>query len=352
MRFSQLVAFMVFIFTVVAQGAFAAPLPERAGSIDLRGVRRQQHFLPGTDALQTVCRVGQFGDPVGTIGDETTGGTVFYGEGDTYWTFLELRPDSCPGCGAGKRGVLTTAHIALFFPFAPETVTVRVSVVGSVPVTCHYPNYLDPGAILCAPFTATFDNQDALVVTDVAIPIPPGCQLVTAPQGDGVGFLGFEFVSASDTTTFHKPLLSVQAAARVCTSWNPIGDIPFDMVPTYLIGNPVMYADVAQCYSAVDVAPREPAIGALRLGAATPNPSFGRVSFMLSQARAGELDVAVYDVLGAKLRSLASGSSPVGEHRLEWDGRDRFGRTAPAGVYYVRALSGPSSAVQRVLRMR
>ena len=355
MRFPLLAACALSILSIAATCASAAVPKPRVGSLDLHAVPLVHRFLPGAQAplsTQSVCRLGQFGDPVGTIGDETSGGTVFYGEGDTYWTFLELRPDSCPGCGTNKRGSLSTAHLALYFPFAPETVTVNVSVVGTVPVPCHYPNYQDPGAIMCAPFSATLDSQDNLTVVDFAIPIPPGCQISTPPDGTGNGFLGFEFVSASDATTFHKPLLAVQAAARVCNSFNPVGEVVFDMVPTYLVGNPVMYAEVASCVSTVDVASMPGAGPSLALGAPTPNPSFGRVALKLSQPREGAVDVSVYDARGARVRSLYTGVAAAGERAIEWNGEDRFGRTAPAGVYYVRAFSGAGTAVQRVLRIR
>src|SRR6267143_4592834 len=97
------------------------------------------------------------------------------------------------------------AHLALYFPFAPETVTVNVSVVGSVPIPCHYPNTVDPYAIICAKFPATFDCQDSMTVQQYVIPIPPGCA-ITVPDAQpgqvpiGAAFLGFEFVTASDTT--------------------------------------------------------------------------------------------------------------------------------------------------------
>jgi hypothetical protein len=306
---------------------------------------------PAGSTTLDVCRVGQFGDPVGTIGDETTGGTIYFGEGDTYWTFLDVRPDSCPGCGTDKLATLSTAHLALYFPFAPETVTVRVSVVGTVPLACHYPNYEDPNAIVCAPFEVTFDCQDPLTTVDFGFPIPPLCRIQTPPGGPGNAFLGFEFVTASDTSQFHKPLLTVQAAARTCMSWNPVGDIPFDMVLEYLTGNPVMYATISKCVSTVGVAPRDPT-AAFRLGPAFPNPFFGRVAFTVSQDRGGNLDVGVFDVRGARVRSLHQGYVPAGVHSIEWDGRDASGRTASAGVYFLRASSESQTLTQRLLRMR
>ena len=351
MRCHPVLVFAVLAFTLPAAGPNASAAPRRLGSTNLATRAFHKRYLPGTDASQAVCRLGQFGDPVGTIGDEFSGGTIYFGEGDTYWTYLELRPESCAGCGSGKLGTLSAAHLALYFPFAPETVTVSVSVVGNVPVACHYPNYFDPGAIICAPFTATFDCQDPLTTVDFAIPIPPGCILRTPPGGDGAGFLGFEFVSASDTTTFHQPLLAVQAAARTCNSFNQVGSIPFDMVLEYLTGNPVMYAEVSQCVSTIGVPPREAREAALELSSGAPNPFSGRVACALAQPRAGDVEVAVYDVRGARVRTLHRGFFAAGVHAVDWNGRDESGAHAPAGVYFVRAYSHAGSCVRRVLRM-
>lgn len=351
MRCPIALALTVLVLSALPPDPCAAAV-RHPGSTPLANHAYRVRRLAGADATLDVCRVGQFGDPVGTIGDETSGGTIFFGEGDTYWTYLELRADSCPGCGDNKLGTLSTAHLALYFPFAPETVTVSVRVVGSVPVFCHYPNYMDPGAIICSPFTVTFDCQDPLTTVDFAMPIPANCRIQTPPGSNGTAFLGFEFVSASDTSTFHKPLLAVQGAAKTCVSWNPIGDIPFDMVLEYLTGNPVMYASVSKCVSTVDVAPREPADPEFRLGAAAPNPFFGHVAFTVSQGRGEDLDVGVFDVRGARVRTLHRGFTAAGSRSIDWDGRDAAGRAAAAGVYFVRASSGSRLLTQRLLRMR
>ena len=229
--------------------AAAGSHPARITS--LAGVPYRKVYLPGTNALQEVCRLGQSGVPVGAVGDQSNGGTIFFGEGDTYWTYLELRPDSCAGCDAFYQATLDMAHLALYFPFAPETLSVNVSVVGSVPIPCHYPNFSDPNAIICDSFGATLNCQDSLTTIDFAIGIPPGCGItaLSQPNGQVVGtaFLGFEFTTASDTTALNKPQIAVQASAKACVSFNPVGFIPYDFVSEYTVGNPVMYAEVLRC---------------------------------------------------------------------------------------------------------
>jgi hypothetical protein len=231
----------------------AAAAARQVGITNIAGAPFRKVYLPGTDATQDVCVLGQHGAVVGAVGDETSGGTIFFGEGDSYWTYLELRPDSCAGCGDFSLGTISAAHLALYFPAAPETVTVSVSVVNSVQVPCHFPNVIDANAVICNPFGAVLICDEPGTTIDFAIPVPPGCGLVALPQQSGPargpGFIGFEFVTASDTTALNKPQIAVQAQATNCMSWNPVGFIPYDFVTEYVVGNPVMYADISRCDS-------------------------------------------------------------------------------------------------------
>ncbi|HEX4935493.1 MAG TPA: FlgD immunoglobulin-like domain containing protein, partial [Gemmatimonadaceae bacterium] len=64
----------------------------------------------------------------------------------------------------------------------------------------------------------------------------------------------------------------------------------------------------------------------------------------------GKGRVAVYDVRGGLVRTLASGEEPFGGmRRLEWDGRDARGKRAPAGVYFVRIGGALGGAFARVV---
>jgi hypothetical protein len=58
--------------------------------------------------------------------------------------------------------------------------------------------------------------------------------------------------------------------------------------------------------------------------------------------RPGEVSVAVYDEQGIMFRELARGiKMDAGEHRLVWDGLDRYGQPAPEGEYEWRLLETP-----------
>jgi hypothetical protein len=64
---------------------------------------------------------------------------------------------------------------------------------------------------------------------------------------------------------------------------------------------------------------------------------FGPASVHLGIARAGRVQVNVYDVAGRKVRTLADRIFPAGEQELRWDGTDDAGNKVGRGVYFVRS---------------
>ena len=87
------------------------------------------------------------------------------------------------------------------------------------------------------------------------------------------------------------------------------------------------------------------------LRGARPNPFAGSAAIELSLAREGFVDLGVYDVRGARVRTLASGQFPAGPHTVIWDGRNDAGLAAPQGVYFIRMATGSRSFVKKALLM-
>lgn len=56
-----------------------------------------------------------------------------------------------------------------------------------------------------------------------------------------------------------------------------------------------------------------------------------------SVAKAGRVQVSIYDVTGRKVRNLADRVFPAGEHSIQWDGSDDAGSKVARGVYFVRS---------------
>jgi len=85
------------------------------------------------------------------------------------------------------------------------------------------------------------------------------------------------------------------------------------------------------------------------LSAPWPNPARNAVRMSLELPRAGDAEVAIYDVLGRRVSTLFEGAMNAGRHEIAWDLRDQRGRRAAAGVYFARASAGGVVRTQRVV---
>jgi hypothetical protein len=77
--------------------------------------------------------------------------------------------------------------------------------------------------------------------------------------------------------------------------------------------------------------------------ASSPNPGRGALTVHFDLAAEEAVELALYDVSGRQVRSLARGTHAAGPHDVAWDGRDDRGRAAPPGVYLAR-LKGPRTS--------
>jgi flagellar hook assembly protein FlgD len=84
----------------------------------------------------------------------------------------------------------------------------------------------------------------------------------------------------------------------------------------------------------------------------SPNPVLGAALVQFSLASSEQVDVAVFDTAGRRIRGLFSGSIGAGEHELAWDGADGSGHAVAPGVYLVRIAVGGRTSTLRLVRMR
>ena len=97
--------------------------------------------------------------------------------------------------------------------------------------------------------------------------------------------------------------------------------------------------------SAVDDAlPKNMAIAGI-----APNPFNPRTTIHFDVARTGRVSLGVYDLRGHLVRDLVSERLEPGRHHAVWDGRDRSGRAAAAGVYFVRMTGEGNSLTQKMV---
>jgi photosystem II stability/assembly factor-like uncharacterized protein len=110
----------------------------------------------------------------------------------------------------------------------------------------------------------------------------------------------------------------------------------------YAMGTQIYRLQRRSTSAAEPTAPPAPA----DLLSVTPNPSDGAVSVAYRLSTPGPVDVAVYDALGRRLATLASGPQAAGLHRAAWNG------AGPGGVYFVRLTAGSFVEALPFVRIR
>jgi hypothetical protein len=108
-----------------------------------------------------------------------------------------------------------------------------------------------------------------------------------------------------------------------------------------------------QCAQATAVED-EPATAAAAGGrlVAAPNPFNPRTRLSFTLPAAAHVSLAVHDLRGRRVRQLVDGRLAAGTHDVVWNGRDRTGRPAAAGVYLVTIEAGRWTASARVVMVR
>jgi hypothetical protein len=85
-----------------------------------------------------------------------------------------------------------------------------------------------------------------------------------------------------------------------------------------------------------------------------PNPFTGAIAMVYEVGKegGGNLDIAVFNVAGQKIRSLRSGLAGSGRGEIVWDGRMDDGTPAGAGIYFFRVVVEGKAVVRRVTLLR
>ena len=89
-----------------------------------------------------------------------------------------------------------------------------------------------------------------------------------------------------------------------------------------------------------------------RLERIMPNPAgqFATLAFELSAG--GPVEIAVFNVRGQRLRTLAQDVHPAGRYQVRWDLQDAAGQRVPAGVYFIQAHLGSRLLQQKLVVQR
>ncbi len=89
------------------------------------------------------------------------------------------------------------------------------------------------------------------------------------------------------------------------------------------------------------------------LGRPVPNPTRGvsELELTIAPEQAGAVRVEIYDVGGRRVGTLVDRSLVPGHYRLEWSGRDRWGRLVAPGIYFVQLIGNDIRQTRKVTRL-
>jgi hypothetical protein len=92
------------------------------------------------------------------------------------------------------------------------------------------------------------------------------------------------------------------------------------------------------------------------LGQNFPNPfnPSTHIEYWVPEGAGAGTDVrlVVYDVHGARVRTLVDATQPAGRYRVEWDGRNADGAPVGSGIYFYRMVTTQFSATRKMLLLK
>lgn len=207
-----------------------------------------------------------------------------------------------------------------------------------------YPDSLpNPGSAI---FTLSGPQLNDGVINEFNVePLPGEVKVDSGPFTVSIEFLNQSYGNSFASSVVHD--------GNGCQSGkNVVYAIPggwYDACALGVSGDWVMYVVYRPCVTTgVDgtfIASSAPAI----ITRSHPNPftSITNVEFLLQNS--GPAFVAVYDVLGRRIATLADESFAAGPHVVTWDGTGAQGEALPSGMYFVRLDAAGTSSVKKVL---
>jgi len=92
--------------------------------------------------------------------------------------------------------------------------------------------------------------------------------------------------------------------------------------------------------------------GRTALGAAYPNPLQDGLNVAFDLATAGHVRLEVYDLHGARVRTVVNERREAGAWQVRWSGHDDAGRAVAPGVYFLRFQANGVTESRRVVKMQ
>ena len=83
-----------------------------------------------------------------------------------------------------------------------------------------------------------------------------------------------------------------------------------------------------------------------------PNPFNPETVIKYQTTQSSSVELAIYNLLGQKVRVLINEIKPAGSYEARWDGTNDFGEVVSSGVYVYRLQSGEFASTKKMVFLR
>jgi hypothetical protein len=83
-----------------------------------------------------------------------------------------------------------------------------------------------------------------------------------------------------------------------------------------------------------------------------PNPFNPATTVAFSLAKASDVELIIFDVTGARVKTLVDEHRESNKYHVPWDGRDDRGNPVASGVYFYRLIAGDFRATKKMVLLR
>jgi hypothetical protein len=99
--------------------------------------------------------------------------------------------------------------------------------------------------------------------------------------------------------------------------------------------------------SILDPGPHEPLVD--RIYQNFPNPFLTKTTIAYTVGKQTEIEIAIFDVRGRRVRTLVSRRASPGRYTTAFDGTDDRGERVSPGVYFYRLTTGEQRSVKKMI---
>ncbi len=175
----------------------------------------------------------------------------------------------------------------------------------------------------------------------------------------GVGYI--DSLMAGEILYTFNSVFDISASDEKPVAFRHLGgdhEVIFFDFPLYFIQEPQATAVLHQALSDLGMYPssvedeESGVVVSFSLGHNFPNPFNAETIIEYSLPGSGPVEIAVYNILGQRVRTLVDEFQTAGHKRVAWDGRNSRGEEVSSGIYFYRIEAGELTKTKKMLLLR